>query len=174
MQQKHKDVFDEASLKDEFVKELYKIVRNKTKKLDQIAKLEEKSKATGGSLSKDEKDKLQTKANLQLSLDENISTFQLYKKQLVNKENATAASQPTEATAGTKDANIGAEVSTREQNTQKNTNLQSENKVVECSILTDKQTPETATKETQSTLPRATEKDDSAKRTTESSQQEHR
>ena len=75
MQQKHKDVLDEASLKDEFAKELYKIVRNKTKKLDQIAKLEEKSKASGGNLSKDEREKLQTKANLQLSLDETVNVF---------------------------------------------------------------------------------------------------
>ena len=54
MQPKHKDVFDEASLKDEFAKELYKIVRNKTKKLERISKLEEKSKTTGGKLSQEE------------------------------------------------------------------------------------------------------------------------
>lgn len=56
MQPKHKDIFDEASLKDEFAKELYKIVRNKTKKLEQISKLEEKQAKSA--LSREEQDKL--------------------------------------------------------------------------------------------------------------------
>jgi hypothetical protein len=75
--------------------------------------------------------------------------FQLYKKQITAKESAQAASQ---ASTELKDAQPTANIATREQNTQKNTVLQSENKVVECSILTPRDTPETATKETQSTL----------------------
>ena len=52
-----------------------------------------------------------------MSLDETVNVFLVYKKQLASKENVPAASQPVETGTTTKDANIGAAVSTREQNT---------------------------------------------------------
>lgn len=85
-------------------------MRNKTKKLEGITKLEGKNKASGN-LTRDEIEKLQAKDALQLSIDETINMFQLYKKQIAAKESAQAAGQ---VSTEVQDAQPVAAIATRE------------------------------------------------------------
>ena len=64
----------------QFAKELYKIVRNKVKKLDDIQKMEEKLKEKGAKLTEDQAEKLKNKSNFMQSVQQSLEAFEIYKK----------------------------------------------------------------------------------------------
>lgn len=147
MQQRVKDVFPETLLNsDPFTKEIYKRVRNNAKKLDDITTIEDRVK-NKLSVTVEQQEKLSKKLELSLQTNSLLESFDIYKKLAVkpqaadivkevvieeSKEPAQPAKEPTAV-------------------------LQRENKVVECSILTPKQT---STKETQSSQPKETKSQD--------------
>ena len=87
MQQNIKEKFEQSSLQnDPFMKELYKKVRNNTKKLEDVNKIEQKLRE-GAKINKDQQDKLNKKQMYQQSVDESIELFDLYiKNQPAKKE----------------------------------------------------------------------------------------
>ena len=67
-----------------FAKELYKIVRNKVKKLDDIQRIEERIKEVGSikaaNLTEEQTEKLQNKENYMHSVQQTIESFEIYKQ----------------------------------------------------------------------------------------------
>ena len=72
-----------------FAKELYKIVRNKVKKLDDIVRIEERVKDVKGDITKviteEQADKLRNKDSYMQSVQQQLEAFEIYK----NSEYAT-------------------------------------------------------------------------------------
>jgi hypothetical protein len=67
LQQRTKDLFTQETMNaSPFAKELYKLVRNKVKKLDDIQRIEERIKEVGSknaNLTEEQQEKLQNKEN---------------------------------------------------------------------------------------------------------------
>ena len=121
MQQRVKEIFEGYLEEDNFSRELYKEVKKQAKKLDQISELE-----TRDILDSDQQKKLKSKVSLQSSLEERLRVFDIYKKSS-NKENVSENKKVKKQDA-----------------------IQSEHKVIECSILSSKEPVATASKEVQS------------------------
>jgi len=81
LQQKTKEVFSEDVINaSPFAKELYKQVRNKVKKLDDIQKAEEKLKEKGAKITEDQSEKLKNKQSFIQSVQQQIEAFEVYKR----------------------------------------------------------------------------------------------
>lgn len=66
-----------------FAKELYKLIRNKVKKLDDIQKIEDRIKEVGAKaaiLTEEQTEKLQNKENYMQSVQQTIEAFEIYKQ----------------------------------------------------------------------------------------------
>ena len=89
-----KDKFEQSNLQnDPFMKELYKKVRNNTKKLEDVTKIEQKLNS-GSKITKEQQDKLNKKALYQHSVDESTEMFNLYiKNQTIKEEQAAALAE---------------------------------------------------------------------------------
>jgi hypothetical protein len=83
LQQRAKDLFSEDVINaSPFAKELYKQVRNKLKKLDDIVKIEEKQKEKGAvKITEEQAEKLKNKDNFLSSVLQALEYFEIYKKQ---------------------------------------------------------------------------------------------
>jgi len=82
--QRSKNLFTPEVLEaSPFAKELYKIVRNKVKKLDDIMRAEEKVKDVKGDLSKliteEQAEKLKNKETYMQSVQQSLEAFEIYK-----------------------------------------------------------------------------------------------
>lgn len=108
---------------DQFAQELYKTLRKMAKKFEKF----ELAHSKGYKLTPDEEEK---KITLKKQLTDYMDVFELYKKHHSNKENEDVPKIPVPSA--------------------KDKSLQSENKVVDCQILTDKVPVSTASKEIQS------------------------
>ena len=66
-----------------FAKEIYKLIRNKVKKLDDIQRIEERIKEVGAkasTLTEEQTEKLQNKENYMQSVQQTIEAFEIYKQ----------------------------------------------------------------------------------------------
>ena len=66
-----------------FAKELYKLIRNKVKKLDDIQKIEDRIKEVGAKaaiLTEEQTEKLQNKENYMQSVQQTIEAFEIYRQ----------------------------------------------------------------------------------------------
>ena len=91
MMQNIKEKFEQSNLQnDPFMKELYKKVRNNTKKLEDVTKIEQKLNS-GSKITKEQQDKLNKKALYQQSVDESCEMFNLYMKTQIAKDEQAAA-----------------------------------------------------------------------------------
>jgi hypothetical protein len=80
MQQRIKEFFTDDLVKtNAFVREIYKEVRNKSKKLANIEKIEDKTRH-GLPINNEEKEKLSNKQNLTARLDNIMKTMELYRE----------------------------------------------------------------------------------------------
>jgi hypothetical protein len=80
MQQRIKEFFTDDLVKtNAFVREIYKEVRNKSKKLANIEKIEDKTRQ-GLPINNEEKEKLSNKQNLTARLDNIMKTMELYRE----------------------------------------------------------------------------------------------
>lgn len=81
MQQRTKEVLSEDVISlSPFARELYKQVRGKAKKLDEIQKIEERMKEKGFKITQEQSEKLKQKQNLTESVLYALETFEVYKK----------------------------------------------------------------------------------------------
>lgn len=88
---------DETTSVSPFAKELYKTIRGKVKKLEDIKLIEEKIKA-GGKINEDQTQKLSQKDSFIQSVQLALETFEVYKKSeftglLAQKQQAEAAAE---------------------------------------------------------------------------------
>jgi aspartyl aminopeptidase len=83
LQQRTKDLFSQEVMNaSPFAKELYKLVRNKVKKLDDIQRIEERIKEVGAknaSLTEEQQEKMQNKESYMQSVQQTIEAFEIYK-----------------------------------------------------------------------------------------------
>ena len=84
-----------------FAKEIYKLIRNKVKKLDDIQRIEERIKEVGAkaaNLTEEQTEKLQNKDNYMQSVQQTIEAFEIYKQtelgELMKKQEAPAKEAP--------------------------------------------------------------------------------
>lgn len=84
LQKRIKDLFTQDVMNaSPFAKELYKVVRNKVKKLDDIQKIEERIKEVGiknMTLTEEQTEKLQNKDSYMLNVQMTIEHFELYRQ----------------------------------------------------------------------------------------------
>jgi hypothetical protein len=151
LQQRAKDLFSEDVINTSpFAKELYKQVRNKLKKLDDIVKIEEKQKEKGAvKITEEQAEKLKNKDNFLSSVLQALEYFEIYKKQefaVAQQARQQQQQQEIQETANegaveeTKSQQVAAEApedkkEMKQFSTQTNPQGGVENKVVECSIL---------------------------------------
>lgn len=85
-----------------FAKELYKIVRNKVKKLDDIVRIEERVKDVKGDISKliteEQADKLKNKEAYMQSVQQSLEAFEIYKNSEFVAKTQPPAQQVVQAT----------------------------------------------------------------------------
>ena len=84
-----------------FAKEIYKLIRNKVKKLDDIHRIEERIKEVGAkaaNLTEEQTEKYQNKDNYMQSVQQTIEAFEIYKQTelgaLLSKQEAPAKEAP--------------------------------------------------------------------------------
>jgi hypothetical protein len=84
-----------------FAKEIYKLIRNKVKKLDDIQRIEERIKEVGAkaaNLTEEQTEKLQNKDNYMQSVQQTIEAFEIYKQTelaaLMSKQEAPTKEAP--------------------------------------------------------------------------------
>ena len=89
-----------------FAKELYKLIRNKVKKLDDIQRIEERIKEVGAkaaNLTEEQTEKFQNKDNYMQSVQQTIEAFEIYKQTelaaLMSKQEAAPAKEAPKVTA---------------------------------------------------------------------------
>ena len=82
-------------------KEIYKLIRNKVKKLDDIQRIEERIKEVGAkaaNLTEEQTEKYQNKDNYMQSVQQTIEAFEIYKQTelgaLLSKQEALAKEAP--------------------------------------------------------------------------------
>jgi ATP-dependent Lon protease len=133
MQQRIKEFFTDDLVKtNAFVREIYKEVRNKSKKLANIEKIEDKTRQ-GLPINNEEKEKLSNKQNLTARLDNIMKTMELYRetmKQDMPKAVESGAQEKIKGQKG-KEANLETQSALKDV---KAVSLDNESNVVEVSI----------------------------------------
>jgi len=102
LQQRTKDLFTQDVMNaSPFAKEIYKLIRNKVKKLDDIQRIEERIKEVGAkaaNLTEEQTEKYQNKDNYMQSVQQTIEAFEIYKQTelgaLLSKQEAPAKEAP--------------------------------------------------------------------------------
>ena len=145
LQQRTKDLFTQDVMNaSPFAKELYKLVRNKVKKLDDIQRIEERIKEVGiknMTLTEEQQEKLQNKDNYMHSVQQTIEAFEIYRSTelaaLMQKQDAT----PKASAAPIEEEHKAVPVPTAVEHQTTQTAQGVENKVIECSILQPEHKP---------------------------------
>lgn len=148
--QRTKDLFTvDVQAASPFAKELYKQVRNKVKKLDDIQRIEERVKEAGlAGITEEQAEKLKSKDSYMQSVEQTLAAFEIYKatelQVILGQKKEPEAVAVEEAKVETPASNA-LQKETKQFSTQTNAPGGVEHKVVECSILQSVQTEQKQT-----------------------------